>query len=778
MNGLAGLACEVLWIRYISFLVNSTYVFPTILLIYLLGAGAGGLVYGLTAKWIRRPARALAFVEMLLAISVPVTFAIGAIIFAGGPPRPMGHRQLAFVTVFLPTVLMGIAFPLLCTAYGRQVQTLGRRTGMVLAINTIGTVLGSLLPVFVLVPITGIQNSIVLMSVLYGLTGLALLAGNWALNRLAMERTAIIYVMFWIVFFATVPSNLCQRVFLATDYILARHTDILFYREGRTGTAIVTRDRFNGGKVVYINGVSEVPLLYSHQLCFKMIGDLAPMLQSNPDDVLMICFGGGVAAGATSVMPEVKSLTIVDIEKTVVDAAGLLSIENNKLLDNPKAQVAIDDGRDYLRMSRKKWPVIVSDSTHPKSGDSWVLYTQEFYRQVREHLTDNGVFVQWVPTHRLSVSEFKIIMRTFQSVFPHASLWVMQGVDELGRSGAYTLLAATPEALKIDVAKLQERLNIEAVRRDLEPYGLATPAGFLDSFACAEEAFRQWTGEGPVNTDDLPYTQYNTRYSQGALLDSGVFTEPMEDIRPYLTRLGNEQQAKQLHEELAMRIKINRLALQGQFEQAYAMMPDDVRYKQMRNLYDKRVSYVQAIVKVYWDNPKALLGILNIWKLDGVKGTDTVYEQVLKLDPKNVQALNMLGTMSIKSGKLQEAESYLRQAVRLAPAFPDPHYNLGYCLLKEGRTADAVTLFSKAVQLNPTFRDARIRLALALYQVGRKDEALTQLQYILKANPKDEAVRAMLSKMEQQNKEVNEQPFTADPGPSSMTVTGGKENQQ
>ena len=164
--------------------------------------------------------------------------------------------------------------------------------------------------------------------------------------------------------------------------------------------------------------------------------------------------------------------------------------------------------------------MIVSDSTHPKSGDSWVLYTQEFYRLVREHLTDDGVFVEWVPTHELRTAEFKIIVRTFQSVFPHASLWITHGIDEQGRSGTYSLLAATPGPLKIDVAKLRDRLNAEAVRRDLEPFGLHTPAGFLDTFLCAEEALRHWAGEGPVNTDDLPYTQYETRYSTGAMLNN------------------------------------------------------------------------------------------------------------------------------------------------------------------------------------------------------------------------------------------------------------------
>jgi hypothetical protein len=528
----------------------------------------------------------------------------------------------------------------------------------------------------------------------------------------------------------------------------------LFYREGRTGTAVVTRDRMNNCRTVYINGISEVPALYAHQLCFKMIGDLAPMLHPRPEDVLMICFGGGIAAGATTQLPEVKSLTIVDIESSVVEAAKLLSEENNGLLGNPKAHVAIDDGRNYLMMSGRKWPVIVSDATHPKSGDSWVLYTQEFYRLVQGHLTDDGVFVQWVPIHRLHTAEFKIIARTFQSVFPHASLWITHGIDEQCRSGAYSLLAATPGPLKIDVARMRERLSAEAVSRDLEPFGLNTPAGFLDTFLCAEVSLRRWTGEGPVNTDDQPYTQYEGLYARGALLNNTDFLEPMEDIWPYLTEVGSEQEANQLREELALRTKVNRLALQGQLEKAYSVLPDDARYRRMRHIYEQTPRYIETLVGMYWDNPQALdfLARLRSVGPGGIGATAHIYERVAELEPKNARVLNMLGVMRINAGRVQEAEGYLRRAVGLAPDFADAHYNLGLCLMKEGKSAEAIAMFRRVLEISPTSRDARIYLAIVLHNTGSTQEALAHLHYVLNMNPKDEMAISLLAKMEGQGK--------------------------
>ena len=279
-------------------------------------------------------------------------------------------------------------------------------------------------------------------------------------------------------------------------------------------------------------------------------------------------------------------------------AANTLSNENNGLLQNSKAHVVIDDGRNYVMMAQRKWPVIVSDSTHPKQADSWVLYTREFYHLVQDHLTDDGVFVEWLPRHGLHTSEFKIIARTFQSVFEHASVWVTHGMDAQGQYASYTLLVATARPLKIDVARLQERLNAGPVQRDLQPFGLHTAAGFLDPFLCGEESLRRWAGVGPINTDDLPYTQYETRYSRGTVADSAEYAEPMEEIWPYLTGTGDEPAAKQLRAELGLRAKANRLAFLGRLEEAYAVLPDDVRYRQLRRLYESQLPNTEWLDRV------------------------------------------------------------------------------------------------------------------------------------------------------------------------------------
>ncbi|MGB7769690.1 MAG: fused MFS/spermidine synthase [Verrucomicrobiia bacterium] len=783
LNGMVSLTCEVLWVRYLLFLSTKAYVFPTILCVFLLGLGLGGLVYSVLQRRVGLSIRALGIIEMALGVSVLATFVGSAFIFASGPPEPVSVKGMALLTVFVPTVLMGAAFPLLCSVYGRHVASLGRRVGLLFALNTAGAVMGSLLPIFVLVPWIGIQRSLLLASLVYGGMGLALLVCERPTTNRLIPTAAVVYGGTLLIFLAAVPANLCQRVFLAKDFVLAMNTDIFYYQEGRTGTATLVRDRVDDCKTLWLNGNSEVPLGYSDVLCFKMLGDLGPMLQAKPDDVLMICFGGGIAAGTTTLMPEVKSLTIVDMESCMVRAAELFSKENNGVLQNPKAHVVIDDGRNYILTAPRKWPVIISDSTHPKSADSWVLYTREFYQLVHDHLTTNGVFVEWLPRHGLTTAEYKIIVRTFLSVFPHTSLWVTQGMDAEGSCVPYTLLVGTSQPLSIDVTQLGARLREEPVRRDLERYGLDTPAGFLDSFLCSEITLRHWVGEGPVNTDNLPYTQYETRYSKGVKNDPAEFIEPMEDIWPCLTNLGSEQSAEQLHKELELRARANRLSLLGRWQQAYAVLPQDVRYREMRRLYDEQgPRYRQALLKLYWNDPNALVSLMAPMAAGppDPAGLELIAKRAMELDPDNVAALNYLASVDIVDGNVTEADDYLRRALRRDPRSENTLNNLavllegtgrhtealedwhkaalvsnspkavdmwGFCLAHEGRMDEAARWMERAISLQPAYIPAQLHLALLLIVTGQGAEAIPHLRYVLKMDPENQDARQMLAKV-------------------------------
>jgi len=749
LSGLGGLACEVLWVRYLLPVSNVAYTFPTVLGMYLLGMGVGSLVYRVLLARARRPAAVLAGVMLLLGPAVAGCFAAGALLSATRLPGPLPLVPMAAITVILPTVMMGMAFPLLCSAYVPSPGTAGRRVGALYALNTAGSVAGSLLPAFALIPLLGIQWSILLVSLLYSLVGLTLWvasAGMGGSSRRVVLAAGAAGAVIGIGIL--LPPDLCQRVALPTGPEMRRHRRIVYYREGRTSTEVILKDVVTGLKYMFMNGAVEVTTADPEMVSFKLMGALGPLLHPEPRDVLMICFGGGISSGVAAQYAEVHSVTAVDLEAGVVRGAGALSQANNRIVDDPKFQFVADDGRNFVLMSDRKWPIVVSDSLHPKSSDAWVLYTLEFYQTVRNALSRDGIFIQWVPFQRLSVAEFKSIVRTFQAVFPHASLWFCHGISKTGLYGSHTLLVGTPERLRIDLGRLSRRLAEPRVAADMRPWALATPVDLLETFVCGEDRLREWAGDGPLNTDDLPYVQYETKYSLGPECTAAVFAPLLESVWPYLYNTGSAGQARSLQAELQEHVRANALMLTGRFKEAIALLPRDPKFRKYAANLSFGRRWVREVAAYYADNARALIWLAGraMALPDNWEDAVALYRRAVALEPNNAVAHSNLGFALASAGRLDAAIAEYLSALRIDPRLAAAHNNLAVALEAQGRDDEALEHWTRALELDPRLASAHRNVGLILLNRGRIREATAHLSAALRLAPGDPvALRALES---------------------------------
>lgn len=601
LSGFTTLGCEVLWARFLAFICHSNpYTFTAILGLFLVGLALGSLIYRTFLARVNDRFFLLGVVQILIGMTVIAALVLGSrYIEASGPDaqgRILGkgdHRYtwpllVALIFVFVPTLVMGIVFPLVCAAFTRSLAAVGRSVGLVYGLNTVGCIAGSLAPVFLLIPLIGIQFSLVaytLLSVAVGAVlicyGASLRGGRLVARRVlgaaAIAITALVCL--------AAPGDLTRTVFLQGVIWVGPEPEIIYYDEGRTGTSMVVRDRIDGKEALYINSVLEVPTTHVSLGIFRLMGHLGPLLHPDPREALVICFGGGVAGGTLNLHPDVKSLHIVDLESSVIKAAELLHRENNAIHLSDKLSIFIEDGRNYLLTCQKKYPVILCDSTHPKSADSWVLYTREFYETVDSRLADPGLFIQWLPYHGLSEEEYKIIVRTFQETFPNTSLWVLSAPNERGDWPAYTLMVAQKPGISIDLDVMARRLAVPKVRADLVPFAMETPEKILRHFVCAGESVRRWTDGLPVNTDDLPFTQYQTRYSDSPLCGLPLFVPILESPWPYISNRGDEEEAARLEERLLRCIQARRFYLTGRLKDARSLLPYDSKL----NIFEQKI---------------------------------------------------------------------------------------------------------------------------------------------------------------------------------------------
>ncbi|MCS6861965.1 MAG: tetratricopeptide repeat protein, partial [Abditibacteriales bacterium] len=96
-------------------------------------------------------------------------------------------------------------------------------------------------------------------------------------------------------------------------------------------------------------------------------------------------------------------------------------------------------------------------------------------------------------------------------------------------------------------------------------------------------------------------------------------------------------------------------------------------------------------------------------KVDEAKAT---YQQLLRIDPKNVPALSNLGLLCFRQNPpdLKSAADYFEQVIRLNPNNPIAYNNLGVVREQQGKLAEAEQLYKKALQLKPDYKDAQDNL--------------------------------------------------------------------
>ena len=113
----------------------------------------------------------------------------------------------------------------------------------------------------------------------------------------------------------------------------------------------------------------------------------------------------------------------------------------------------------------------------------------------------------------------------------------------------------------------------------------------------------------------------------------------------------------------------------------------------------------------------------------------TIYRDILKVEPNNVDALNLMGVLLQSGGQLPTAITLLRKATEIAPDYLAAWVNLGNALQLSGRLKEAVDAFEKGMTLNPNMPEAANNLASALNDLKRHVDAVNACVTALKVRP-------------------------------------------
>jgi len=512
VSGFSALALEVLWTRaLVFFLDNSTHAFTTILTTFLLGIALGSLVIARFVDGRRRLLTWLGVIEVLIGVSaiaaIPILAhstpvferVVGASIDPSLAWKWTGMRFVQSLSVMLaPSLLMGMALPLITRIYARSIQGLGSATGTVFSANTAGGVVGSLLAGFVLIPVFGVQRSVALVAMVSVTLGGVILASDPFVAR----RTRFVFSAVAMGLFLTLGGlYVSQGPVMMTSYYegLQQHA-VLSYEEGIGATVKVFEDEF-GDRIISINGF---PVAGSSPEALEVQRPLAhlPLLLSAATTPRVNIIGFGAGGTSFGVMQhDVGIVDCVELVPEVLNAAPWFDEVNHGVLKDPGFNLVLGDGRNHMLTTATEYDVISVDATSPKMAGNGSLYTIEFYRLLRERLSPQGLAVQWLPIHLLSEAEVRMIVNTFRTVFPHTNLWYTP-------FRLHIIVMGSMEPLQIDFGRVTEKFKNPDVRQELAGIGVTDPIDLLGWFLMGEEAVGRYVRGARINSDNHPYLEF------------------------------------------------------------------------------------------------------------------------------------------------------------------------------------------------------------------------------------------------------------------------------
>ncbi|WKZ12434.1 MAG: fused MFS/spermidine synthase [Gammaproteobacteria bacterium] len=520
LSGAATFTYEVLWTRLLSHVVGgSIFAFATMLAAFLAGIALGG---GLAGPFARSRAQATtSFIVAQGAIAL-ISLAIFVFLDALLPAsRGLGvNIALATAVLLPPAVAIGATFPLAVRILSPDERLAPRCTARLYAWNTVGAIAGALIAGFWLIPTLGFEGAIRVIVTL----NLALALAVTLLIRTPSLplATACAAALAGIVLYQPARPTAVLRTSYVMSTAISGGKD-LYFGVGRSSTVRLAEQI--AGYRIFNNGLTEAQI-FAHGAppafdSGNWLSALPVVARPGARSMLVVGFGGGVVVERLA--PTLTEVHVVELEEKVITANRLIAAtRNHDPLADPRLTVIINDARNALRLTERRYDIIVSQPSHPWTAGASHLFTTEFAALARSRLTEGGVFLQWMDATFLDAAMLRALTATLTEIFPQVRLYNPQSTD--------LLFVASDSPLDLE-RSLTTAANQPALAGYLASVGIASREDLLATLVLDERAARRFAADAPASTDDFNLMATRSRSQADGLSLDGLY-EAIGDIDP------------------------------------------------------------------------------------------------------------------------------------------------------------------------------------------------------------------------------------------------------
>jgi spermidine synthase len=804
ISGFTALVYEVAWTRLLALVVGpTTYAFATMAGAFISGLAIGSAIGTRIARRAAQPAVWLALMLVAGALS-----AIGAAWFAAtrmpllvaaevADPAVIFRRVIATQAMevgvlLLPmTLALGATFPLALAVASGATESLGRDAARVYAANTIGAIAGALTAGFALIPRLGLQMTFETAAIVAAGSGVACLALTMRSARgpatatddrrptiknqrpstkdqrptTSIQRpTSIIWpsavaVVALAVILMMPPWDrnlLASGAYKYAPYLAAGVLDSVlragrleYYKEGASGTVSVKRlagtlSLSIDGKVDASNG--------GDMLTQRLLGLLPVLLHGKAQDICIIGLGSGVTADSALAPGGVRHADVIEISPQVVEASRLFERENGRVLSNPAVRLIVGDGRSHLLLTPRRYDVIVSEPSNPWMSGVAALFTREFFQAARARLKPGGLLCQWAHTYDISASDLQSIVRTFASVFPQGTMWLVGEGDLL-------LIGATDESAAAPIERMAREWRVGTASAALTSVGIDDAAArfaLLSLFVAGPREIERYGDVAPIQTDDHTVLEYSApRGIYGRTKDANstairaLDAAPPAAVREVFERAGDAAWAARGMMELraqAFRYAYDSfrraVTLNSRNVEALAGLSDGAGGS---NRLTEERDWLQAIASREPANAAVRIELSRVLAVSGDRERAVeAAAEAMRLTPDDPRAGEQLASVLADAGDADRLTPLADAMVARFPDRPDPLYYRASALFIRGKTDEAIASVRRLTDSHPTHSRAQNLLGAACATLARWDCARAAFEASIRVNPRDPATHVNL----------------------------------
>jgi len=557
VTGLTSFVYEIGWVRMLSIVLGSTvHAFELMLAAFIGGLAFGGLWIRKRIDAYRQPIRVAGYVQILMGVA-----ALGSLVIydhsfdwiawfmSALSKSDKGYALFNLVTMSTAILIMapaaffaGMTLPLftfeLVRAGGGEASV-----GRIYAANTIGAIIGVLAAVHFLVPALGLKLTMVSAAAGDLALGVVLLRQSLEPERVRGYLMALAgcgaALVAGLLLAHFDPAAMAAGVYRTGNARLNKDSHVVYYRDGSTASvaSFVIKE---GIAAIATNGKVDAAVQLvpgrdptADEMTMIMLGLVPLATHPHARTAAVIGFGSGMSTHTLLGDPALERVDTIEIEPAMYEGAKVFGRQVERAYKDPRSHVHFDDAKTYFAANKALYDIIVSEPSNPWVSGVANLFSREFYHFIPQHLSRDGVFVQWIQEYEITDELVATIVRALADTFSDFRIYLTNGSDMLVVATANGRLPPIDDAIfrEAELQTVMQRAGIVSPV-DLEVHEIGDRQSLLPLYNAFSIRFN--SDFYPIISLEAPEARFAQSRSH-ALSDIGVADVPIREVIAGLT---------------------------------------------------------------------------------------------------------------------------------------------------------------------------------------------------------------------------------------------------